>query len=128
MNAFFEVYVSVATLVILLIIVAVFTKSFVFVVSQCVRYLRDSLTKSVNSARRRVSDRLATAARLSGAISSCSNKRQRMGASGESNFIAGSPEPTAPGTFAGILVHYGGLVRRVDPAYRPQSSRRPVRI
>ena len=59
MNAFFEVYVSVATLVILLIIVAAFTKGFVFVVSQCVRYLRGSFTKTVNSARHRVSDRYA---------------------------------------------------------------------
>jgi hypothetical protein len=59
MNAFFEVYVSVATLVILLIIVAVFTKGFVFVVSQCVLYVCGSFTKTVNLARHRVSDRSA---------------------------------------------------------------------
>ncbi|MFZ0916327.1 MAG: hypothetical protein WAN04_05470 [Candidatus Udaeobacter sp.] len=40
MNAFLEVYLSVAILVILLIIVAAFTHGFVFVVSQCARYLR----------------------------------------------------------------------------------------
>lgn len=48
MNAFFEVYLSVATLVILLIIVAAFTKGFVFVASQSVNYLRGSFKKSVN--------------------------------------------------------------------------------
>jgi ABC-type microcin C transport system permease subunit YejE len=60
MNAFFEVYVSVPTLAILLIIVAVFTKGFVFVVSRCVRYLLGSLTKTVNVIRHRVSDHLFT--------------------------------------------------------------------
>ena len=59
MNAFFEVSVFVATLVILMIIVAVFTNGFVFVVSKCVRYLRGSFTKTVNLARHRVSDRSA---------------------------------------------------------------------
>lgn len=42
MNAFFEVYLSVATLAILLIIVEAFTNRFVFVVSQCARYRPDS--------------------------------------------------------------------------------------
>ena len=49
MNAFFEVSLSVAILVILLIIVAAFTQGFVFVVWQCARYLRGSFTKGVNS-------------------------------------------------------------------------------
>jgi hypothetical protein len=57
MNAFFQVYLSVATLVILLIIVAAVTKGFVFVVSQSVSYLQGSFKKSANLAQRRVSDR-----------------------------------------------------------------------
>jgi len=104
MNAFFEVSLSVATLVILLIIVAAFTQGFVFVVSQCARYLRGSFTKRVNST------------------------PHSVGAFGESNLVAGSPEPAAPGSFAGILVHHEGPVRRVEPSHRPEPSRRPVRI
>ena len=110
MNAFFEVYLSVATLVILLIIVAAFTHGFVFVVSQCARYLRGSFTKRVNSAPHSV------------------RSPRSVGAFGESNLVAGSPEPVVPGSFAGILVHHGGPVRRVEPAYRPDPSRRLVRI
>jgi hypothetical protein len=76
---------------------------------------------------------LATAPRFSRVLPSRSNKKRRrsqqcVGASGEPTLIADSPELKVPGTFAGILVHHEGPVRRVEPAYRPQSSRRPVRI
>ena len=110
MNAFFQVFLSVAILVILLIIVAVFTHGFVFVVSHSARYLRGSFTKRANSAPQSV------------------RSPRSVGAFGESNLVAGSPEPAAPGSFAGILVHHEGPVRRVEPSYRPEASGRPVRI